>query len=157
MGAEGAVGEEEGLVDLAVLPNTDAPVDAAVPKGDDCGALNENTPGVVLGVDGVAPKLKVVLPDVAVPVGVDDTELPKPKEDLLSILVALLVKAALNRLRGVKVSVEAVEAAVLNGEAELPVVPNAVEAVDFPNADGAPNAGPVVPNAGPVVPNPDVA
>lgn len=154
MASEGAIDDGEGLLDSAGLPNTDVPADAAVPNGE--GALNENTPGVVLDVDGVAPKLKVVLPDVDVPAGVDDTELPKPKEDLFSVLAALAT-AALNGLSGVEVSVEDVEVAVLNGEALLPVVPNAfVKVLDFPNADGVPNAGPVVPNAGPVVPYPGV-
>jgi len=64
--------------------------------------LNENNPGVVVGVvvelDGVLPKLKfVVLPDVD-ELGVDG--LPKLKEGLLSGLLALFVVALLNGLRG---------------------------------------------------------
>jgi hypothetical protein len=106
--------------------------------------LNENNPGVVLGVvlelDGVLPKLKfVVLPDVD-ELGVEG--LPKLKEGLLSGLFVLLVVALLNGLRGLELSdVE---------DAEMVVVPNAVPVV--PNPFGFPNE--VVPNVPPpLVPN----
>jgi len=129
----GAVGPDEVVPDVL--------------KGEDC-ALNENNPGVVLGVvlelDGVLPKLKfVVLPGV---VGVEG--LPKLKEDLLSGLFVLLVEALLNGLRGLELSeVEDVAVVVPNGEAVPPVVPNTVGPFGFPN-EVVPNVPPLVPNVG---------
>jgi len=126
--------------------------------------LNENTPGVVLvvvlEVDGVVPKLKVLLPDVDELEEVEDVGLVKLKEGLLSILVSLLVVALLN---GFELSdVEDGVVVVPNGEVVLPVAPNTGEALGFPNADvlPVPNAIPVVPKAGVVllvfVPNAEV-
>lgn len=126
--------------------------------------MNENTPGVVLvvvlEVDGVVPKLKVLLPDVDELEEVEDVGLVKLKEGLLSILVSLLVVALLN---GFELSdVEDGVVVVPNGEVVLPVAPNTGEALGFPNADvlPVPNAIPVVPKAGVVllvfVPNAEV-
>lgn len=107
-------------------------------------ALNENTPGAVVGVvDGVGPKPKFVLPDVDEPEALEGAELPRLK-GLLSDLVVLLAAV----LNGLELSEGPV--VVPNGEIVLPVGPPVgPNTEDFPKADVVvPNALPEVPNAG---------